>query len=175
MAHSGGEAEFEAFVGRYRHPQTPQEEVRYLYALAGFPQAALSERAFEMAMTEVRTQNAPFLVQLLLSNRDNGAATWSRVSDSWDGLVERFPSQTVPRMLEGAKLLCRDAALAARVQSFVAEHPVRSGQRTVAAGPRASAGERGTLEARLPRPQEWCLRPGSLGSTATESQGGAHD
>jgi puromycin-sensitive aminopeptidase len=131
VAHSGGEAEFEAFVGRYRHPQTPQEEVRYLYALAGFPQAGLSERAFEMAMTEVRTQNAPFLVQLLLSNRDNGAATWSRVSDSWDALVDRFPSQTVPRMLEGAKLLCRDAALAAQVQSFVTEHPVRSGQRTV--------------------------------------------
>ncbi|MGA2036785.1 MAG: M1 family metallopeptidase [Acidimicrobiales bacterium] len=131
VASSGGEAEFEAFLERYRHPDTPQEEIRYLYALAGFSEATLSERAFELVMTAVRTQNAPFLVQLLLQNRDNGAATWGRVRDSWDALVARLPSQTVPRMLEGTKLLCRDAALAREIQGFLAEHPVRSGQRTV--------------------------------------------
>jgi len=131
VASSGGEADFEAFLERYRHPDTPQEEIRYLYALAGFSQAALSERAFELAMGEVRTQNAPFLVQLLLQNRDNGPATWRRVRDSWDALGARLPSQTVPRMLEGTKLLCRDAQLAREIRGFLAQHPVRSGQRTV--------------------------------------------
>ncbi|MGD0255171.1 MAG: M1 family metallopeptidase [Acidimicrobiales bacterium] len=131
VASSGGETDFEAFLERYRNPDTPQEEIRYLYALAGFSQAALSERAFELAMGEVRTQNAPFLVQLLLQNRNNGQATWRRVRDSWDALGARLPSQTVPRMLEGTKLLCRDARLARDIRDFLAQHPVRSGQRTV--------------------------------------------
>jgi puromycin-sensitive aminopeptidase len=131
VASSGGETDFEAFLEQYRHPGTPQEEIRYLYALAGFSQAALSERAFELAMGEVRTQNAPFLVQLLLQNRDNGQATWGRVRGSWDALVARLPSQTVPRLLEGTKLLCRDAKLAREIRDFLAQHPVRSGRRTI--------------------------------------------
>jgi puromycin-sensitive aminopeptidase len=130
-ASSGGVAEFEAFLDRYRHPDTPQEEIRYLYALAGFSQADLSRRAFELAMTEVRSQNAPFLVQLLLQNRDNGAATWGRVRDGWDTLITRLPSHTVPRMIEGTKLLCRDRELASQIRGFFVEHPVPSGGRTV--------------------------------------------
>jgi hypothetical protein len=34
-------------------------------------------------------------------------------------------------MLEGTKLLCRDARLARDIRDFLAQHPVRSGQRTV--------------------------------------------
>ena len=67
-------------------------------------------RAFELATTEVRSQNAPFLVQLLLQNRENGPATWGRVRDSWDSFVARLPSHTVPRMIEGTKTLCRDTS-----------------------------------------------------------------
>ncbi|HUC36697.1 MAG TPA: M1 family aminopeptidase [Acidimicrobiales bacterium] len=130
-ASAGSEREFESFLDRYHHPATPQEEIRYLYALAGFESPALSRRAFELALGEVRTQNAPFLVQLLLSNRFNGPATWGRVSEHWEALVARVPSQTVPRMLEGAKLQCRDAALAGEIRGFLARHPLRTGQRTV--------------------------------------------
>ena len=41
VAASGGPEEFEDFLERYRHPATPQEEMRYLYALAGFPEPSL--------------------------------------------------------------------------------------------------------------------------------------
>jgi hypothetical protein len=131
VASFGGEAEFETFLDRYRHPDTPQEEIRYLYALAGFSLPDLSRRAFELATTEVRSQNAPFLVQLLLQNRENGPATWGRVRDSWDSFVARLPSHTVPRMIEGTKTLCRDHELASQVRDFLAEHPVPGGRRTV--------------------------------------------
>ena len=36
VASHGGAAEFEAFLARYRAPANPQEENRYLYALASF-------------------------------------------------------------------------------------------------------------------------------------------
>jgi len=131
VAAGGGPEDFEAFLERYRHPATPQEEMRYLYALAGFPDESLAARAFELAGTEVRTQNAPFLVHLLLANRTVGPATWARVRDSWDALRARIPANILPRMLDGVKLLCRHPSLAEEIRVFVNAHPLPTGQRTV--------------------------------------------
>ncbi len=131
VAAHGGAAEFDAFVERMRHPSTPQEEVRYLYALAAFRAPALAERAFDMALGEVRTQNAPFLIQLLLVNRVCGPATWGRVETAWDALVERFPANIVPRMLDGVRGLCRPPGLADEVVEFIGRHPVPGGAKTI--------------------------------------------
>jgi puromycin-sensitive aminopeptidase len=131
VAAAGGTVAFDLFLDRYRHPATPQEESRYLYALAGFEDPLLAERAFTLAITEVRTQNAPFLIQLLLANRATGEETWKRVVEHWEALVERFPANILPRMLDGVKFLCREPELASSVRSFLAEHPMPSGQRTV--------------------------------------------
>jgi len=132
VAAAGGEKEFEAFLARQRAPRTPQEEVRYLFALAGFDQPELARRAFEVATTEARTQNGPFLIQQMLGHRSNGPATWARLTSQWDTLVELFPANIFPRMLDAVQRLCRQAALADEVRSFLADHPVPSGQRSVA-------------------------------------------
>ena len=131
VASAGGEAEFESFLARFRNPPTPQEEVRYLYALAGFEPAELSGRAFAIAVNEARTQNGPFLVQMLLANRSNGPANWRRLVGEWDHVTSRIPANIVPHMLQGAKLLCSDPELAESVRSFLGEHPLASAQRTV--------------------------------------------
>jgi puromycin-sensitive aminopeptidase len=131
VAASGGPEDFEAFLEHYRHPATPQEEMRYLYALASFSDPLLAARAFELALSEVRTQNAPFVIQMLLASRDNGPATWERVREHWDELVTRIPSNIVPRMLGGVTSLCRDPHLALEVTTFVRDHPLPVGGRTV--------------------------------------------
>ena len=128
---SGDATDFEAFLEHYRRPTTPQEEMRYLYALAGFADPALAARAFELALHEVRSQNAPFVIQLLLASRANGPATWQRVQDHWDELVARIPANILPRMLGGVTSLCRDPELARAVASFVHANPLPVGQRTV--------------------------------------------
>jgi puromycin-sensitive aminopeptidase len=128
---AGGPPEFEIFLDRYRHPQTPQEESRYLYSLTAFRDPDLAARVFELARTEVRTQNAPYVVQQLLGHRDHGPATWARVTDTWDDLLARFPANIIPRMIDGVRLLCRDHVLADDVRAFIAAHPVPTGQRTV--------------------------------------------
>jgi ERAP1-like C-terminal domain len=131
VAAEGGREEFETYLERYRNPANPQQEMRYLYALAGFDDAALAARTFELAASEVRTQNAPFLLQALLANRVAGAGTWGRVTERWDELVERFPANTLPRMLEGVRALCTPPALAEEVTRFVEAHPLPSGGKTV--------------------------------------------
>jgi hypothetical protein len=131
VASGGGTEEFDAFLERYRKPANPQQELRYLYALAAFEKAGLAARTFELALGEVRTQNAPFLLQALLVNRVTGPDTWARVTERWDALVERFPANTLPRMLDGVRALCTPASLAEEVTRFVEAHPLPAGGKTV--------------------------------------------
>ncbi|MGH9074429.1 MAG: ERAP1-like C-terminal domain-containing protein, partial [Acidimicrobiales bacterium] len=116
---------------RYRKPSNPQEENRYLYALAAFEQPELARRTYDLATSEVRTQNAPFVLQLLVANRLNGPTTWERITADWDELVERFPANILPRMLDGVRTLCRTPEQAAAVAAFVNHHPLPAGGRTV--------------------------------------------
>ena len=131
VAAQGGTAEYEAYLATYRAATTPQEENRYLDALAGFVDTDLATRTFELAMTEVRTQDAPFLIRLLLANRHTGPVTWGHIVEAWDEFPEKFPASTLPRMLDGARALCSPPELAAEVTRFVTDHPLASGGRTV--------------------------------------------
>ncbi len=131
VAAAGGRVEFDAYLARYRSPATPQEENRYLYALASFDDPELAHRAFDLALHEVRTQNAPFVLQSLVANRRTGPAVWQWITDDWDDVVERFPANIVPRMLDGVRTLCNPPSLADEVIAFVEGHPLPSGGRTV--------------------------------------------
>jgi puromycin-sensitive aminopeptidase len=131
VATVGGVNEYEAYLAHYRNPSTPQEENRYLDALASFGDEALAARTFELAMTDVRSQNAPFLIRLLLVNREAGPATWERIVAAWDEFPKKFPSNTLPRMLDGVRALCSPPEFAAGVASFIVAHPLAAGGRTV--------------------------------------------
>ncbi|HUF32158.1 MAG TPA: M1 family metallopeptidase [Acidimicrobiales bacterium] len=131
VATHGGPDEHDAFWERYRTSPSPQESLRYLYALASFPDEDLVLSALERCLSgDIRSQNGPFLVLLALGNRDAAAAAWDFVTRSWDGLNERFPDNAIPRMLGGITALS-EPALARRVEAFLAEHPVPQGARTV--------------------------------------------
>jgi puromycin-sensitive aminopeptidase len=126
VARNGGEEEYTTFLNRTRHPETPQEEVRYLMALAEVPHAALLRRTLEMAITDVRTQNAPFLIATAIGNRAAGPDAWRFVEEHWDDLRRRFPSKLIPRVTEGITALV-DPEVAAGVHRFLDAHPVPGG------------------------------------------------
>ena len=65
-AATAGAAEIDAIIERFQHGDTPQEELRFLYALAEVRDPEQIARVLELAMTPaVRTQNAPFLIGVL--------------------------------------------------------------------------------------------------------------
>ena len=70
-------------------------------------------------------------MQLLLANRVAGPETWPRVRDAWEQILGRFPSNTVPRMLDGVRGLCNPPSLAEEVTRFLEAHPLAAGGRTV--------------------------------------------
>jgi puromycin-sensitive aminopeptidase len=131
VAATGGPAEIDMIFEKFGHGDTPQEELRFLYALAEVRDADQMARVLELAMSSaVRTQNAPFLIGWCIANRDHGAQAWKLVHQRWDEMNERFPSNSIVRMLSGIRTVS-DPALAADIEAFMAEHPVPQGKHTL--------------------------------------------
>ena len=103
-----------------------------LYALADFPGEALLDRTLAFAFSgEVRTQNAPFLLNRCIAQRDLGARAWQFVRQHWDEANRLFPNSLIVRMVDPVKLLVRPHQQA-EVAAFFAEHPIPQSTRTLA-------------------------------------------
>jgi puromycin-sensitive aminopeptidase len=126
------QGDYDALLERYRSAATPQEEMRSLGALASFPDIDLCLRTFELALTEVRTQNGFSVIGSLLVNPAGNQAVWQRVTESWDVILDRFPKNAPPRIVESIPALCADADFADAVIAFLEDHPLTSGPRRVA-------------------------------------------
>lgn len=130
VADAGSDDDFDRYLNRYREALTPQEEQRFLFALASFPDSHHIDQVLEMCRDEVRSQNAPFVVGMCIRHRDHGAAAWKFVATHWDELTERYPDNSISRMLGGITAIT-DGALGAAVAAFVAEHPVPQGAKSI--------------------------------------------
>ncbi|MFB3737815.1 MAG: M1 family metallopeptidase [Candidatus Velamenicoccus archaeovorus] len=123
-AATGGADEYEAYLERRDTAPTPQEQLRYLYALPDFRDEGLLDRTLELAMTDaVRTQNAHALLARAIANRDLGERAWRFVRDRWDQIVRRLPPNTVIYVADPVRLLTTPE-LEAEVQAFFAEHDI---------------------------------------------------
>ena len=130
IASNGTEDEFEAFLKRHQTSPSPQESLRYLYALSGFPSPELATRLLPMTLDTIRSQNAAFTILLSLGNRDVNELAWEFVKTEWDAINARFPDNAIPRMLGGITALSTEA-LAADVAAFLADHPVPQGAKMI--------------------------------------------
>ncbi|MFN8633381.1 MAG: M1 family metallopeptidase [Chloroflexota bacterium] len=131
VAHTGDAADYELFWSRYKSAATPQEEQRYLFNLAGFKDRALLQRTLDAAMTsEIRTQNAPFLIGSLMTNLDGGELAWEFIKAHWDEMVARFPDNTHVRMLAGVTALSTPE-LVPDIDRFFTVPRLKQGQKTL--------------------------------------------
>jgi puromycin-sensitive aminopeptidase len=131
VASIGTDEDFDAYVERFRTADTPQLKLRYLYALAEFPAEPHIRRTIDLAVSdEVKTQDAPFLLGRCLANRHHGPMAWQSVRQRWAELIERFPDNTIIRMVRPITTLTTPA-LVADVQGFFAEHPIPQATKTL--------------------------------------------
>jgi puromycin-sensitive aminopeptidase len=130
VAASGTEADWSRYLDRYRTSTSPQEQLRYQYALGQFSQPALADRALELCLSEFRSQNAAFVLLQLLANRSVNERTWTWVKTNWEALNERLPDNAIPRMLSGVTAL-NTAPLRADVEAFLTAHPVPQGTKAI--------------------------------------------
>ena len=131
LAGSGGLAEYEEFTTDFKTAKTPQEETRYLFALATFRSAGLFERTLQLTINgEVRTQNAPYLMRSLLLNTERRERAWAFLKANWDEMGRQYPDNSIVRMCEGILSLVTPE-LEAEVVDFFASHPVKQGTKTL--------------------------------------------
>jgi puromycin-sensitive aminopeptidase len=124
VASFGDSTDYEFFIDRVKNPRTPQEQIRMLYALADFDDPALMKRTCDFAFSsDVKTQNAPFLLNRCIANRNHGEIAWSAVRDNWRDANEKFPVNTIVRMVDSVKSLTSDKA-ATEVPAFFAQNPI---------------------------------------------------
>ncbi|MGF1597627.1 MAG: M1 family metallopeptidase [Acidimicrobiales bacterium] len=131
VAARGDDVDFDDFVEAWRNAATPQEEIRYLYALADFPGPSQVERLHRLILDgEVRSQNAPFLLGRSLANREVGPLTWDFITGHWAKLNEMFATSSIVRMLAGIPRL-DEAEQAEAAEAFFAANPVATGAQTL--------------------------------------------
>jgi puromycin-sensitive aminopeptidase len=132
LAHSGDQRRYDEFLERFRHADTPQEEKRYLYALAAFRKPALLEQTLARTINgEFRTQDAPFIIRMVLTNPEGRELAWRFVKTNWETMDQKFPKQGLRRMLEGVVGLATPE-LEQDVHRFVSDRKIDLGGKTLA-------------------------------------------
>jgi hypothetical protein len=94
-------SEFDQIVARQRQALSPIDENRHLNCLPAVTDPALAAEVLEMCRTEIRTQNAPYLLGAMIRNRAIGPMSWNFVREHFAEFTERFPSNSIHRMLDG--------------------------------------------------------------------------
>ncbi len=108
LAFTGDAARYDEFTERFKTAATPQEERRYLFALAMFRQPTLLDRTLAKTLDgEIRIQDAPFMVSAVMNNVYGRELGWRFVKTNWDVLDRRFPKQGLRRMCGGITGLCK--------------------------------------------------------------------
>jgi len=124
VAAGGTPEDFERYLEAIGSARTPQEELRYLYALPDFRDAGLVQRTVEMTLSgEIRTQNAPGVLARAVANREHGDRAWAFVKEHWDEIVSKLAPTTLVYAADGVRYLTQpeqveDAA------AFFAAHPI---------------------------------------------------
>jgi len=131
LAHVGDADRYEEFVRRFRAATTPQEEQRYLYALAAFQRRELLAQTLERAVSgEIRTQDAPFVVRTLLMSVYSREMAWDFVKRRWDQMDRLYPKHGLRRMCEGVIGLATPE-LERNVHAFFTERTINLGGKTL--------------------------------------------
>ncbi len=131
VAATGDDADFSNFVDRWRNASNPQEEMRYLYALADFDQPSTAAKVLEMiSAQEIRSQNTGLLLNRMIGQRDTGRTTFEWVRNHWAELNDYLPTSMIDRMVGSLPTLdtAQDAAVAAE---FFAANPIPQAAKTL--------------------------------------------
>ena len=131
LGHAADQRRYDDFLARFKSAKTPQEEQRYLYALAACRVPPLVEQTLRRTVNgEFRTQDAPFVLRSLLASVHGRAAAWRFLQDKWDEMNRLYPATGVRRMCEGVTGLATPE-WEGQVRRFFAERKIDLGGKTL--------------------------------------------
>ena len=93
--------DFDGIIARSRHPRSPLDERRFHSALGSLTDPGYAAEVHELCRGEIRSQDAPYLLAIMLGQRAIGPVTWEFISSNYADLAARYPENSLHRMLEG--------------------------------------------------------------------------
>lgn len=128
----GDNALYERMLARARSATEPTEQLRFQNALGRFTDPALITRTIALAFSdEIRSQDSPTLLGVLLSNPSARDLTWHAIKDRWDQLERRLGTfQGIPAIVGSTGVFC-DAAAREDVSRFFEAHKLRTAERSL--------------------------------------------
>ena len=124
VAHTGGAEEHARYRDLAHTAGTPQEQERYLHALARFRDRALLDATLAATLTdEIRSQDAPFVLNASVVNRDHGARAFRFIAEHWDQMLDRFAASNIISLGVGVRWLTEPSAVD-EVQAFFSQHDI---------------------------------------------------
>jgi puromycin-sensitive aminopeptidase len=132
VAASGDSGDYERFAAAYREAATPQDEARFLAAMAAIPDPDLAERMFgDVLARRIRNQDAPGVVARLIGNRVAGPHAWRLYRTRFEELAGVVPGSTLRRTLDHLPFRS-EPEVAADIRAFLTEREVPGGARYAA-------------------------------------------
>ncbi|MCL4495913.1 MAG: ERAP1-like C-terminal domain-containing protein [Firmicutes bacterium] len=132
VAENGTDQEWDIFYEQFKKSSTPQETVRYLYALAQFPQDRLVKRAFALYLSdEVRIQDGIHAMGGTLRHQKAQHAAWDFIEEHWNDITAKFPPYMLYPLIVPVSWIVTDE-LAERTAQWFKTHPVPPAERFIA-------------------------------------------
>jgi puromycin-sensitive aminopeptidase len=103
-AHAGDATRYEEFLKNYKSPDaTPQDKNRYLDALTAFRQPDLLQKTLDKTIEpeEIRTQDAPRVVQFILMSVYGRDLAWEFVKGHWEPMSALYHQSGLSRVCQG--------------------------------------------------------------------------
>ena len=129
----GDAALFDALAAAAERATSPEVRYRYLYALANFTDAALTERALKMSLSPaIRNQDTAIFVAQFLGNPDVNDRAWAFVKENWTALEPKITSvySSDVNLVSSLGSFC-DASTRNDIAQFFAVHKLPAASRTL--------------------------------------------
>jgi aminopeptidase N len=129
---SGDEKLFDALVAAAERASSPEEQYRYLFALANFQDPALIQRALDRSLTpQLRSQDTAIYLAQFLVNPASRPRAWAFVKEHWPVLEPKVVISLGDVNLTRALGAFCDAGPRDDINAFFAAHPLPGAARTL--------------------------------------------
>ncbi len=133
LSYTGDKEQYNKFKNLFKTSTTPQDINRFMYSLTDFSQSELLTQTLESCINgDFRSQDAPYVINRVLTNEDGSLIAWDFIKKNWPKLIENYPVNGVVRMVGGISALDTSKDLLADVKDFFAKHPVEAGNMALA-------------------------------------------
>jgi hypothetical protein len=131
-ATSGDEKLFDSLTAAAEHAASPEDQYRYLFALADFQDPALIQRGLDRSLTpQLRSQDTAIYLARFLVNQPSRALAWTFVTAHWAALEPKVVISLGDVNLTRSLGAFCDARSRDDIKAFFAAHPLPGAARTL--------------------------------------------